>query len=99
MREPSCRQPPLRFILKVQIGERLLVAVAHDEAGGAFLDRSGRREAARGCHGAMIANRGTTEPSAARRSMLPPDAPRWRLIGVAAFGCISAAPQARCRGS
>jgi hypothetical protein len=43
------------LILKIDIRQRRLVAVAHNEAGGAFLDRPGRREAARGWHCAMIA--------------------------------------------
>ena len=33
-------------VLIVDICQRLLVVVAHDEARGAFLDRPGRREAA-----------------------------------------------------
>jgi hypothetical protein len=36
-----------KSILEIDIGQRLLVAVAHNETGGAFVDRSGRREAAR----------------------------------------------------
>jgi hypothetical protein len=32
------RRPPSRLILEIDIGERLPVVVAHDEAGGLFLD-------------------------------------------------------------
>ena len=48
---------PAGPVLKIDIRQRLLVAVAYDKARGAFLDRPGRREAARGRHGAMIADR------------------------------------------
>ena len=41
----SARSTP-RLILEIDIRQRLLVVVADDEAGGAFLDRPGRREAA-----------------------------------------------------
>jgi hypothetical protein len=33
------------LILAIDIGRRLFIVILHDEAGGAFLDRSGRREA------------------------------------------------------
>jgi hypothetical protein len=41
----GCRSPP-RLILEINTRELLSVAVAHDEAGGLFLDDPGRREAA-----------------------------------------------------
>jgi hypothetical protein len=43
----SCasRAPP-RFILEIDIGERLSVMVAYNKTGGLFFDGPGRREAA-----------------------------------------------------
>src|SRR5262249_8731282 len=38
---------PARFILEIDIGERLSAVVAHYETGGLFFDRPPRREAAR----------------------------------------------------
>src|SRR6202795_3735295 len=49
-REQLCARSPAGLILLIDMRQRLLVVVAHDEAGGAFLDRPGRREAARCWH-------------------------------------------------
>jgi hypothetical protein len=35
-----------RLVLEIDVGELLAAAIAHDEAGGLFFDRLGRREAA-----------------------------------------------------
>jgi hypothetical protein len=49
---PFRRYPALRFILKVQIGERLAVGILHDEGFQTFLDRPWPGEAAR--HGPQL---------------------------------------------
>jgi hypothetical protein len=40
------RHPPFRLLLEIDVGERLPVGVADDEAGVGLLDGPGRREAA-----------------------------------------------------
>jgi hypothetical protein len=42
------RRPPCRLLLEIDVGERLPVGVADDEAGVGLLDGPGRREAALG---------------------------------------------------
>ena len=42
------RRPPSRLLLEIDVGERLPVGVADDEAGVGLLDGPGRREAGRG---------------------------------------------------
>jgi hypothetical protein len=44
---------PTRFILEIDIGERLAAVIAHDKAGVQFVDRPGRREAV-SCHGTVV---------------------------------------------
>ena len=41
------RRAPARLLLEIDVGERLPVAIANDEAGVGLLDGPGRREAAR----------------------------------------------------
>ena len=48
---------PAGLSLEINVGQRLLVVVAHNEARGAFLDRPGRREAGLRGHGLMIHQR------------------------------------------
>jgi hypothetical protein len=50
-REPFHRQPPLGFILEIDIGKVLAVPVRHNERFLMFLDRPGRRETAGLSHG------------------------------------------------
>ena len=42
------RRSPPEFILAIDVGERLTISIADDEAGVGFLGRPGRREAALG---------------------------------------------------
>ena len=49
------RRSPPEFILAIDVGERLPISVADDEAGVGLLDGPGRREAARRRRGATIA--------------------------------------------
>jgi hypothetical protein len=42
-----CRRSPARLILEIDIGELLAAVVADDKAGVLFLNRPGRRDAAR----------------------------------------------------
>ena len=46
MRQQLGCRPPVRFALKVEIGQLLPGVIRHDESGVAFVDRPGRREAA-----------------------------------------------------
>jgi hypothetical protein len=46
---PAAAHAATACTLVIDIRQRLLVVVAHDEAGGGFLDRPGRREAAGQC--------------------------------------------------
>ena len=56
-REQLRARSTARLSLTVDVRQRLLVAVAHDEARGAFLDRPGRREAAGSGHRTFTAKR------------------------------------------
>ena len=46
--EEMRRRAPAPLLLEIDVGERLPVGVADDEAGVGFLDGPGRREVARG---------------------------------------------------
>ena len=48
---------PSGLSLEINVGQRLLVVIAHNEAPGAFLDRPGRLEAGLRGHGLMIHQR------------------------------------------
>jgi len=45
-REQLCRRSPARLALEIDIRQRLLVAISHDETSLGFLDRPWRRETA-----------------------------------------------------